>query len=85
MKKNTFQELTNEQLIKKRDLLKGVTIGFGVIYLLSIAIFIYIFTTKGANGFSIATMIPILALPVTLSPLLINLSLVNKEIVARKL
>lgn len=37
MKKNIYEELTNEKLLKKRDLFKGVSIGFGVIFLLVIA------------------------------------------------
>jgi len=85
MKKNIYEELTNEELLKKRALFKGVSIGFGVIYLLAIAIVIYLFTSKGFKNMSIATLIPIFILPITFFPLLINLSLLNKEIKSRNL
>ena len=85
MKKNIYEELTNEELLKKRDLFKGVSIGFGVVFILAIAIIIYLFTTQGIKNVSIATLIPVFILPVTFFPLLINLSLLNKEIKSRNL
>lgn len=85
MKKNIYEELTNEKLLKKRDLLKGVSIGFGVIFLLAIAAIIYIFSVKGIKNVSIATLIPVFTLPVVFMPILINLSLLNKEIKSRNL
>ncbi|MCA1918887.1 hypothetical protein B0A79_11995 [Flavobacterium piscis] len=85
MKKNIYEELTNEKLIKKRDLFKGVSIGFGVIFLLAIGIIVYILSVKGLKNVSIATFIPIFILPITFIPMLINLSLLNKEIKSRNL
>jgi len=84
MKKNIYEELTNEELVKKKALFKGVSIGFAIIYILAIAIIIYLFTSKEFNV-SIATLIPLFILPITFFPLLINLSLLNKEIKARNL
>nr|WP_199000019.1 hypothetical protein [Flavobacterium sp. ASV13] len=85
MKKSIYQELTTEKLIKKRDVLKGVSIGFGIIFILAIAVVIYIFSSKGVKNVSIATLIPVFTLPMTFVPLLINLSLMNKEIKSRNL
>lgn len=85
MENNIYEELTNEKLLKKRDLLKGVSIGFGVVFLLAIATIIYLFSAKGFDKSSITTLIPLFALPITFIPLLINLSLMNKEIKARNL
>lgn len=85
MKKNIYEELTNEKLLKKRDLFKGVSMGFGVIFLLAIAAIIYIFNVKGIKNVSIATLIPVFTLPVVFMPILINLSLLNKEIKSRNL
>ncbi|MCC9065187.1 hypothetical protein [Flavobacterium piscisymbiosum] len=85
MKKNIYEELSNEELIKKRDLFKAVSIGFGVIFVLAIAVIVYLFSAKGFKNFSIATLIPIFTLPITFVPLLINLSLLNKEIKSRDL
>ena len=83
MKKSVYEELTNEELLKKRDLFKGVSIGFGVIFMLAIAVMIYLFTIKGSSV-SIA-LIPVFILPVTFVPLLINFSILNKEIKSRNL
>jgi hypothetical protein len=80
MEKNIYEELTNEELIKKSVLFKSVSIAFGVIYMLAILIVIYLFTVKGFKNVSIATLIPVFILSVTFFPLLINLSLLNKEI-----
>jgi len=83
MKKNIYHELTKEELIKKRTLFKAVSIGFAVIFALAIAIIIYLLNAKGFKNFSIATLVPIFTLPVTFVPLLVNLSLLNKEIKSR--
>jgi hypothetical protein len=85
MKKNIYEELTNEKLMKKRDLLKSVSIGFGIIFILAIASLIYLLAAKGFKNASIATLIPVFTLPMTFVPLLINLSLLNKEIKSRNL
>ena len=85
MNKNIYEGLSNEELIKKRNTLKGVSIGFGVIFILGIIAFIVLLTIKGAKGFPFAAFIPFIVMPVTLAPLLINLNLANKEIKARNL
>ena len=85
MKKNTYEELSDEKLLKKRDLFKGVSIGFGVIFLLAIGIIVYILSVKGLKNVSVATLVPIFTLPIIFMPILINLSLLNKEIKSRKL
>lgn len=85
MKKNIYEALSNEELIKKRNTLKGVSIGFGVIFVLGIIAFISILAIKGAKGFPFATFVPFIVMPVTMTPLLINLNLANKEIKSRNL
>jgi hypothetical protein len=85
MKKNTYEELTNGELIKKKYLIKSVSIGFGIIFILAIASLTYLFAAKGFKNISIATLIPVFTLPITFVPLLINLSLLNKEIKSRNL
>ncbi|MCG2611985.1 hypothetical protein LZZ90_10750 [Flavobacterium sp. SM15] len=83
MKQNTYQNLTNEQLIKKRNSLKGASIGFALLYFLAIVVLIYLLTTKGFKNFSIATLIPLFIMPITFIPLLISLNLMNKELKKR--
>ncbi|WP_347217338.1 hypothetical protein [Chryseobacterium sp.] len=85
MKKNIYEELTDEDLLKKRNTLKGVSIGFGIVFILGIIAFIVILAMKGAQGFPFAAFTPFIVMPVTMTPLLINLNLVNKEIKSRNL
>lgn len=85
MKKNIYESLTNEELIKKRNTFKGVSIGFGIVFLLGIIAFIALLVIKGAKGFPFVAFTPFIVMPVTMLPLLINLSLVNKEIKSRNL
>lgn len=85
MKNNNISELTNEKLIKRRDLLKGFLIGIGIVWLLMIAFVIYIFNTKDTSDFNFVMFLPIFILPVTLTPLLINVGMLNKEIKSRNL
>lgn len=85
MKKNIHEELTNDELIKKRALLKGVSIGFGIIFAAAITVLIYILVEKGFKNVSVATIIPLFSLPIVFMPLLINLSLLNQEIKSRNL
>ena len=85
MKNNSYEKLTNEVLLKKRDLLKGVTIGFGILFLLAIAALGYLIGSNGFKNTSIAVFIPIIILPFTYMPLIINYNLLKKEIKLRSL
>ncbi|AXB56701.1 hypothetical protein [Flavobacterium fluviale] len=85
MQTNQIKNLTNEQLLKRRNLLKGVVIGFLTIAVLAVGILIYLYATKGFENFNIATLIPVFALPVTLMPALSSLAMINKEMKVRGL
>ncbi|MBV8327128.1 hypothetical protein [Chryseobacterium sp.] len=85
MKDNIFQELTNEELLKKRNIMKGLAIGFGIMFLLAIVAFVAIIMMKGSKGFPYATCVPFLVMPITMRPLLINFKRINKEIQSRNL
>ncbi|WP_144214270.1 hypothetical protein [Flavobacterium anhuiense] len=85
MQTTQIKNLTNEQLLKRRNLLKGTAIGFLTIAALSAGILIYLYAVKGFENFNIATLIPVFALPVTLMPVLSSLSMLGKEIKARGL
>lgn len=85
MKKNTLTELSNEELSKKRDLMKGVTIGFSIIYLFVLAFILYLLLTRGFKNISIVVFTPIFLLPTILMPLLINFGMLKKEIKSRQL
>lgn len=83
--KNINKDLSDEKLLKKRDLLKGASIGLGIVYVLAIAILIYLFTTKETKNIPLAVLIPIFTLITVFIPLLVSLSLLNKEIKSRNL
>jgi len=83
MKQNKISEFTKEQLIKKKELLKGIAIGFGIIYLVIVILLIYILLNS-SKSISIAALIPIFVLPVTFNPIFMNLGMINKELKSRK-
>ena len=84
-KKNEISELSDEKLIKRRDLLKGVLIGMYAICILMIVLLVYIFFYKSYSEVSIATFIPAMMLPVITLPLLFQVNTLNKEIKSRNL
>ena len=84
-KKNELSELSDEKLIKRRDLLKGVLIGMYIVCVLLIILLLYIFFNKGFSAISIATFIPVFMLPVITLPLLFQVNTLNKEVKSRNL
>ena len=83
--KNDLSELSDEKLIKRRDMLKGVLIGMYALCILFIVLLLYIFINKGFSSVSIATFIPVFMLPVITLPLLFQLKTLNKEVKSRNL
>lgn len=84
MKKDIFEHLSTSQLIKRRDLLKGASIGLGIVAIVAIGILIYIFTTNGFRDIPFASAIPAFMLPVFFLPMLVHIGQLNKEIKSRK-
>ena len=84
-KKNELSELSDEKLIKRRDLLKGVLIGMYAVCILLIVLLLYIFFYKEFSTISMATFIPVFMLPVITLPLLFQVNTLNKEIKSRNL
>ena len=85
MKKNSYQELSDKELLNKSKLFKGVTIGFSVIYLFVITFIFYLHITKGLQDNTVVIMVPIFLLPTTLLPLLVNFVMLKKEMKSRQL
>lgn len=85
MSKNPFTNLSDEKLIKRKDLLKGVLIGIGIVWIFMIAFFAYLFLTRGFKNNSFVVFMPLITLPTALLPIFINLGLLKKEIKARNL
>ncbi|UUV21215.1 hypothetical protein [Paenimyroides aestuarii] len=85
MKKDIFEHLSTDQLIKRRDVLKGASIGLGIVAIVAIGILMYIFTTNGFGFGDIpfAVFIPVMMLPVFFLPMLIHIGQLNTEIKKR--
>ncbi len=85
MKKNSYAELSDDALLKKIQLLKGVSIGFGVLYAIIIVVLLFLFFNKNFGKASVAVFVPLLVFPAILSPILINYNLLKKEYKSRNL
>ena len=85
MKKNNFSELSNEDLLKKHKIVKSATIGLGICFIIAILILLYILIQKEFKNINIATILPVFMMPITFTPLLLNLGLIKKEIKSRNL
>lgn len=84
MGKNNYEGLSDQELMKRRNVLIIVSIVFGILFTASISIIVYLLFLKGFKD-TAPILVPVLIMPITTVPLLINLISVNKEVKARKL
>lgn len=78
--KNNLSEQSLESLVKQRNLLKGVAIGFGVVLLLAFSIILYVVIEK--KNFALIAVLP--ASMITLIPILLRFRQINTEIKSRQ-
>ncbi|GAA3968662.1 hypothetical protein GCM10022246_21750 [Pedobacter ginsengiterrae] len=78
--KNNLSDQSLEFLIKQRNLLKGVAIGFGIVLLLAFGIFAYVAIEK--KNFALLAIFP--ASMITMLPILLRFGQINKEIKSRQ-
>ncbi len=83
MKKDVFEHLSTAQLIKRRDLLKGVSIGLGIVVITAFGVLLYIFMINGFEDMPSTSTIPAFMLPVFFLPMLVHLGKLNTEIKRR--
>lgn len=83
--KNDLSELSDEKLIKRRDLFKGILIGMYSVCVILVVLLLYIFFNNGFSNLSIVTFLPVILLPVITLPLAFQLSTLNKEVKSRNL
>jgi len=76
----SLAELIIEKLFKRRDLFKGVTIGFGILWMAVVALAVYFLITKHTYKL----FIPLAILPVTMLPSIIQWSMLSKELKKRE-
>ena len=85
MSKNIYKDLSNEDLLKKKAQFKGLSIAFGIGFIVIAGVLIYILVNKSTTKVSFATLLPMFTLPITFLPVLINISLLNKELKSRNI
>lgn len=77
---NSLAELSTEKLIKRRNLLKGVLTGFGIMWILILGLAVYFYVAKSTAKL----FIPLTMLPLTLLPLFLQLKPLDTELKNRK-
>ena len=85
MKKNTYSEMTNDELITKKNFTKHVLLGFIIIYFVIVAVLLFLFLNKNFGELSIALFVPVFVIPATLMPLFINYRMLKAELKSRNL
>jgi len=78
-KNNKLSELPIEEIIRQKNLLKGVLIGFSIVLVIAYSILIYLMVTN--KNYILFTIIPLGF--ITLLPAVIRLSQINAEIKLR--
>jgi len=79
MKKSYISELSTDKLIKRRELFKGVVLGFIIIWLLVFGIGVYLYLNK-SDGKLFFMLFPLSG---TLLPLYVYLNSLKAEIKSR--
>lgn len=85
MKKNTYSEMTNDELITKKNFTKQVLLGFIIIYFVIVAVLLFLFLNKNFGELSIALFVPVFVIPATLMPLFISYRMLKAELKSRNL
>ncbi len=85
MEKKGYQNLSDEDLLKKRKTIKSAVIGLGIADLLATIIIVYLFASADPESRKITTLLPLFILPITFMPLIVSLSQINTEVKSRNL
>lgn len=85
MEKKGYQNLSDEDLLKKRKQMKAVAIGLGIVALLATAAGVYLFTSAEPGSRKMTSLTPLFILPITFMPLIVSFSQINKEVKSRNL
>jgi len=85
MDKNNFASLGDEALLKKYNLMRGVLIGFAILYFLVILVLLYLFFNKNFGQISVALFVPLLLFPAAVAPAYTNYYMLRAEKKSRNL
>ena len=85
MKKNTYSEMTNDELITKKNFTKNVLLGFIIIYFVIVAVLLFLFLNKNFGELSIALFVPVFVISATLMSFFISYRMLKAELKSRNL
>ena len=82
MKKNTLQEMNDVDLLKRKNTIKGVLIGFGILFIIAIGTMMSLYAAKPFNP---VLFVPCLVIPFTLLPVVVIYNSIKTEIKSRNI
>lgn len=74
MSKQHFTDLSDEQLIKRRNQFRGVVLGLSAIYIVMISLVGMVFFVKGFDKKALPAVIPLCIFPIIMIPAFQNIS-----------
>jgi len=82
MKKNDLQKMNDDDLLKRKNIIKGVLLGFGILFIIAIGTMISLYATKPFNP---VLFVPCLAILFTLLSMVVIYNSTKTEIKSRNL
>ena len=82
MKKNALKEMNDSDLLKRKNTIKGVLIGFGILFIMAIGTMMSLYANKPFNP---VLFVPCFAIPLTLLPVFVIYNSIKTEIKSRNI
>lgn len=79
MSQTKLSELSTEQLLKRKQVLKGAFIALAIVWLFALGIVLYLYINKSIGK----AFLPIAVLPLTMLPVFAQISALNAELKSR--
>ena len=82
MKKNALKEMNDSDLLKRKNTIKGVLIGFGILFIMAIGTMMSLYANKPFNP---VLLLPCFVIPLTQLPVFVIYSSIKTEIKSRNI
>lgn len=82
MKKNTITDLSDDKLLQREKSLRGVLIGFGILFIIAIGTMITLYANKPFNPI---LFLPSFIFPLTMLPVFVLYNSIKTEIKSRNI
>lgn len=79
MSQSKLSELSTEQLLKRKQLLKGAFIGLSIVWLFALGVALYLYINKSVGK----AFMPVVAFPLTILPVFMQIGALNAELKSR--